>query len=246
MLARRVPDVGAGPGGDRSLQRCIVGHGVGTQPAADAQKPGAELLVAPQVLGLETRALGGEAVGPTQNGELLTEGPGGPGEPLRRVVCTGIAHKAYLQVQRGQGRRQIRLPRRQAKPAADAPDHPSAKRIVGDEVNPAFELAAGNRFGHVVQQGSEAQSLYTVFPHAGTNPALLKLAFDTPDDLEDVVQGVQMVVRASFQFTGEGELGDTVEEAGSIQWGFEGHAEVQGSSVGGVSSCGSYWGWDDL
>ena len=245
-MTRRVPDVGARAGGDRSFQRCIVGHGVGTQPAADAQKPGAELLVAPQVLGLETRALGGEAVGPTQNGELLTEGPGGPGEPLRRVVCTGIAHKAYLQVQRGQGRRQIRLPRRQAKSAADAPDHPRAKRIVGDEEYPAFELAAGNRLGHVVQQGSEAQALYTVFPHAGTHPALLKLAFDTPDDLEDVVQGVQVVERASFQFTGEGELGDTVEEAGSIQRGFEGRAEVQGSSVGGVSSCGSYWGWDDL
>ena len=167
--------------------------------------------MAPQVLGLEARALGGEAVGPAQDGELFAEGSGGAGESLRRVVGTGIAHKAYLQMQCGQGRRQIRLPGRQAKPAADAPDHPRAKRIVGDEENPAFELAAGNGLGHVVQQGCEAQALHAVFSHTGANPALIQLALDAPDYLEHVIQGVQVVVQASFQFPGEGELGDDLE-----------------------------------
>jgi hypothetical protein len=42
-----------------------------------------------------------------------------------------------------------------------------------------------------------------------------------------VIQGVQVVVRASFQLTGEGELGDEIEEPRGIQRWFEGRAEVQ-------------------
>ena len=99
---------------------------------------------------------------------------------------------------------------------------------MGDEEDPAFELAAGNGLGHVVQQGSEAQTLCAICPHAGANPALIQLALDAPDYLEDVIQGVQVVVRASFQFTGEGELGDGVEEPDSVQRGVQGRAEVQG------------------
>jgi hypothetical protein len=75
------------------MQGRVVRFGVRAELAADAQKPGAEILVAPQVLGLEARTLGGEAVGPAQDGELLAEQPGGPGEPLRRVVGLGMAIK---------------------------------------------------------------------------------------------------------------------------------------------------------
>ena len=223
-IARRVSDVGARRTGEYFLQRRVVRFGVRAQLAANAQKPGAEILVAPQVLGLEARTLGGEAVGPAQNGEPLAEWPGGPGEPLRRVVGLGIAHKAYLQVQRGQGRREIRLPGRQAKSSANAPDHPGAERIVGDEEDPPFELAAGNGLGHVVQQGCEAQALNAVFSHAGANPAFLQFALHAADDLEDVIQGVQVMVRASFQFTGEGELGDDAKEPDGIKRGFQGSA----------------------
>jgi hypothetical protein len=91
---------------------------------------------------------------------------------------------------------------------------------VGDEEYPTFELAAGNGLGHVVQQGCEAQAMYAVFSHAGAYPALIQLALDAADDLEDVIQGVQVMVRASFQFTGEGELRDDAEESDGIQWGF--------------------------
>jgi hypothetical protein len=135
-----------------------------------------------------------------------------------------VAHKAYLQVQRGQRRREIRLPGRQAEPSADTPDHPRAERIVGDEEDPAFELAAGNGLGHIVQQCSEAQAPYAVFPHTSAQPALLQLALHAPYYLEDVIQGIQMVVSASFQFTGEGELGDDVEEPDGIQRGFQDRA----------------------
>ena len=75
-----------------------------------------------------------------------------------------------------------------------------------------------------MQKGSEAQTLCAICPHAGANPALIQLALDAPDYLEDVIQGVQVVVRASFQFTGEGELGDDAEEFGGIQRRFEGRA----------------------
>jgi hypothetical protein len=43
---------------------------------------------------------------------------------------------------------------------------------------------------------------------------------------------------------GKGELGNSVEEPDGIQRGFEDRAEVQWLSVGGGSSCGSYWDWD--
>jgi hypothetical protein len=223
-IARRVPDVGVRRGREYSLQRCIVRDLVRAELAADAQEPGTEILVAPQVLGLEARALGCEAVCPAQDGELLAEGPGGAGQPLRRIVGAGMAHKAYLQVQRGQRRREIRLPGHQAEPSADAPDHPRAKRIVGDEENPPFELAAGNGLGHIVQQCSEAQTPYAAFPHAGAQTAFLQLPLHAPYYLEDVIQGIQVVVRATFQFTGEGELGDDVEEPDGIQRGFQNRA----------------------
>jgi hypothetical protein len=126
------------------------------------------------------------------------------------------------------------------------PDHPGAQRIVGDEENPPFKLTAGNGFGHVVQQGSEAQGMHAVFSEAGVHPTFFQLALDAADDLDDVVQGIQVVVRAPFQFTGEGELGDGVEEPDGMQRGFEDRAKVQWFSAGGGSSCGSYWGWDVL
>jgi hypothetical protein len=95
---------------------------------------------------------------------------------------------------------------------------------VGDEENPPFELAAGNGLGHIVQQGREAQTPYAAFPYAGAQAALLQLPLYATDDLEDVIQGIQVVVRASFQFTGEGELGDDVEEPDGIQRGFQNRA----------------------
>ena len=226
-IARHVSDVGGRSTGEFSLQRRIARVWIRAQLAANAQEPGAEILVTPQVLGLEARALGGEAVGPAQDGELLAERPGGAGEPLRRVVGTGISHKAYLQVQRGQGCREIHLPGRKAKPAADVPDHSRAERIVGDEEDPAFELAAGYGLCHIMQQGSEAQALHAVFSDAGADPALIQFALHATDHLEDVIQGIQVMVRASFQLMGEGELGDDVQEFGGIQRWLEGRAEVQ-------------------
>jgi hypothetical protein len=75
-----------------------------------------------------------------------------------------------------------------------------------------------------VQQGCEAQALNAVFSHAGANPAFLQFALHAADDLEDVIQGVQVMVRASFQFTGEGELGDDAKEPDGIKRGFQGSA----------------------
>jgi hypothetical protein len=53
----------------------IVRFGIGAEPAVRAEELSAELSVALYVLGLEARALGGEAVGPAQNGELPPNGP---------------------------------------------------------------------------------------------------------------------------------------------------------------------------
>ena len=111
---------------------------------------GAELLVALQMLGCEARPLGRQAVGEAQHRELLAEGSSSPGEPLGRVVGLGIAHETYLQVKRCQGRRQVRLPGREAEPAPDVPDHRRAERVVGDEEDPTLQLPAGHGLGHVV------------------------------------------------------------------------------------------------
>ena len=78
-ITRRVTDVGVRRRSEFSLQRRIVRVWVRTERAADAQKPGAEILVAPQVLGLEARPLGGETVSPAQDGEFLAERSGGAG-----------------------------------------------------------------------------------------------------------------------------------------------------------------------
>ncbi len=61
------------------------------------------------VLGLEARALGGEPVCPAEDRELLAERPGGPREPLGRIVRAVTLHEAYLEVERGERRRQVGL-----------------------------------------------------------------------------------------------------------------------------------------
>src|SRR5215218_6182619 len=79
--ARGVADV-RGSGAARCQaprERPVVRVGVRPERAARAQKPGAESLVALDVLGLEARALGGEAVGPAKDRELLPEGTCGSG-----------------------------------------------------------------------------------------------------------------------------------------------------------------------
>src|SRR5918997_1298703 len=85
---------------------------------------------------------GGEAVGPAQDGELLTEGSSGAGEPGWRVVGAVVFHKAYLQVERGEGCRCVREGSRDPEPAAHPTDEPCAYRVVGDEEHPALQFAA--------------------------------------------------------------------------------------------------------
>ena len=93
--ARGVADVRGSPIGWKPTgESFVVRVGVGAEGAARVEELGAELPVALDVLGLEARALGGEAVGPAQAGELLPEGSGGAGEPNWRVVGAMVFHKA--------------------------------------------------------------------------------------------------------------------------------------------------------
>jgi len=96
---------------------------------------------------------------------------------------------------------------------------------VGDEEDPPFELAAGHGFGDVVEQGGEAQALHAVSGNAGAEAFHPQLLLHAPDDLKDVVQGVQVVVRAAFEAAGEGELRDRFQESGGIYGWFEGGEE---------------------
>jgi len=86
----------------------VVRLGVGTELAARTEELDAEFVVAFEMLPFQARALGGEAVGPAQNREFLSEGTGGAGEPTGRVVGAVIGHEAYLQVERGEGRHEVR------------------------------------------------------------------------------------------------------------------------------------------
>src|SRR5215210_881515 len=93
--ARGVADVRGGPVGRKPPgEPSVVRVGVGTEGAARVEELGAQVAMTLYVLGLEARALGGEAVGPAQDGELLPEGTGGAGEPGRRVVGAVVFHEA--------------------------------------------------------------------------------------------------------------------------------------------------------
>ncbi len=210
-----------------SGQGLVVRFGVGTERAAGAEELGAEFLVALEVLRLEARALRGEAVGPAQDRELLPEGSGGAGEPVGRVVGAGVVHEAYLQVKRGKGRRKVGVGGGEVQAAADVADEAGAQRVVGDEEHPPLELAAGNGLGDVVEQGCEAQPIYAVLRDAGAEPGLPELALDAADDLEDVLEGVEVVVRALFEAAGQGELGDGFQQSLRVERGLEGREEVQ-------------------
>ena len=69
--------------------------------------------------------------------------------------------------------------------------------------------------------------MHAVLADAGAHPAFFQLSLDPADYLEDVVKGVEMVVRATFELAGERELGEDAEQLGESQRGFEGRAEVQ-------------------
>src|ERR671917_2067819 len=143
--ARGVADVrGLGATIARHLpgEPSVVRVRVRTEGSARAPEPGTELLVARDVLGLEARPLGGEAVGPAQDRELLPEGACGPRQPAGRVVRVLALHEAYLQVERGERRSEVGEGGGEPEPAAYPPDQPGAQRVVGDEEDPLPELAA--------------------------------------------------------------------------------------------------------
>jgi len=127
---------------------------------------------------------------------------GGAGEPPRRVVGAGVLHEADLEVQGGQGSREVRVGGRGVEAAADPARKCGAQRIVGDEEDPPLELATGHGLGDVVEQGGEAQALHTPRGHAGTEAPHLQFLLNAADHLEDVVQRIEVVVRAAFEAAG--------------------------------------------
>ena len=166
--------------------------------AARAEELGAQIAMTLYVFWLEARALGGEAVGPAQDGELLPEGTGGAGEPLGRVVGAVVLHEAYLQVERGEGSREVGEGCGEAEPAAYPPDEPGAYGVVGDEEHPALQFAAGDGLGDVVERCGEAEAIDALSPDAGTQPVLFQLALHAAHDLQGVIKGVEVVVGALF------------------------------------------------
>jgi hypothetical protein len=114
-------------------------------------------------------------------------------------------------VERGERRRKVREGGGEPEPAADPANEPGAQRVVGDEEHPALDLAARYGLGDVVESGGEAEPLDAVLGDAGPQPGFLQLALDAPHDLEGVLEGVEVVVRALFDAPREGELGDGVQ-----------------------------------
>src|SRR5215212_11852977 len=154
-------------------ERPVVGLKVGAERTARLQEPGAKSLVALDVLGLEARALGREAVGPAQDSELLPEGTCATREPPGAVVGPIALHEPYPQVERGERRRQVREGGGEPEPAADPPYEPGAQRVVRDEEHPPLDLAARHGLGDVVERGGEAEPLDAVLRDAGSQPGFL-------------------------------------------------------------------------
>ena len=207
-VGRGVSGVGVRCVGRQGLrQGAVVRFGVGVQFAAGFEEAGAEGYVAVYVLGFKARPLRGEAVGEAEDGELLAEGAGGAGEPVGRVVGAGVLHKADLEVQGGQGRGEVGVGGRDAEAAADPAHEDGAQGVVGDEEDPPLELAAGDGLGDVVEERREAQPPHAPGKDAGAEAPQLQLLLDAADDLQDVVKGVEVVVRAALEAPGQGELG---------------------------------------
>jgi hypothetical protein len=75
---------------------------------------------------------------------------------------------------------------------------------MGDEEYPSLDLAACQRLGNVVQHGGETESLDTALSDAGSQPIFFELALDTPDDLEGVLEGIQVVEGSLADVAGQG------------------------------------------
>jgi hypothetical protein len=160
-----------------------------------------------------------------EDGELLAEGAGGAGEPVGRVVGAGVLHKADLEVQGGQGRGEVGVGGRGAEAAADPAHQGGAQRVVGDEEDPPLELAAGDGLGDIVEERREAQTFHAARGDAGAEAPQLELLLDAADDLQDVVKGVEVMVRAALEAPGQVKLGHRCEESGRVRGGFEGGEE---------------------
>ena len=137
--------------------------------------------------------------------------------------------KPIYQVERGEGSREVGKGCGEAEPAAYPPDEPGAYGVVGDKEHPALDLAAGEWLRHVVEGGGETEPLDALPPDAGFQPVLFELALHAPHDLEGVLEGVEVVVRALFDAPREGELRDGGHEPSFVERGFERLEEAQGS-----------------
>jgi hypothetical protein len=74
---------------------------------------------------------------------------------------------------------------------------------VGDEEHPSLDLAARQRLRRVVQHSCEPEPEGAGLPDAGSQPILLELALDAPDDLEGVLESVQVVERSLADVAGQ-------------------------------------------
>lgn len=180
-----------------------------------------------EVFGFEAGSLGGEAVGPTQDGQLLAERSGGSDESFGWVVGARALHEPDLEVQSRQSRGEIGGGGGESEPIADGVGHASAQRVVGDEDYSALVFAARQRFGDVVEQGRHAQVRQFFGIYLGFEAAFFEFIVDAPDGLQDVIQDIQVMIRPLSEPPREREFGDQRFECGDIQRGTQRLVDVR-------------------
>ncbi len=199
----------------------IVRLGVWAEISALAEEFDTEFAVTLDVFELQTRTLGGETVGPAEDRELLAEGPYSPGEPLGRIVGPGVAHEAYLEVQRREGDREICEAGGKPKTPADAMGQARPQSVVGNEKHVSLDLPASNGLGDIVQQADQSEPPVPLLVYPGTGPALHKLPLYAPDGFEDVLESIEVVERTLLLAPSEPELRHLAEQRSRIERGRE-------------------------
>jgi len=99
--------------------------------------------------------------------------------------------------------------------------HACAQSVVGDEEHTPLNLAPRDGLGDVVQETDDAEPVGPLFADPRADPALRELPLHASDDLEYVLEGVEMVVRALSLVPGELKLRYLAEQCVHVERVFQ-------------------------
>jgi hypothetical protein len=99
--------------------------------------------------------------------------------------------------------------------------HACAQGVVGDEEHTPLNLSARDGLGDVVQETDDAKPIGPLLADLRADPAFHELPLHASDNLEYVLEGVEMVVRALSLVPGELKLRYLAEQSFYVERVFQ-------------------------